>query len=255
MIENKEKLRKADIFTGIVIVVFGLWIISQGLRMPLTDSWAGAQDVWYVAPAVFPLFVGAVLTLLGITLTVIALRAVGIAVVFDVLRWLLSAELVIFLKKPATIRFFAIIILFSTLVYLFIPRVDFFVCTILYLIVFISMFYFDDDMLLKKMLGFYLSGSVAFIILFLMKIPESIDKFCSYSEDLFGLIFIIAYCVYTKLLIGDKQELQKKFWIALIIAIVVPLTVGSIFKYLLMVPMPREGLIGSVMDALRYWDF
>jgi hypothetical protein len=51
---EKEKLRKADIFSGGIISLFGLWVISQALKMPMKDSWGGVQNVWFVSPALFP---------------------------------------------------------------------------------------------------------------------------------------------------------------------------------------------------------
>jgi hypothetical protein len=51
---DKDKLRKADIFSGSIIMLFGLWIISQALQMPMKDSWGGVQNVWYVSPALLP---------------------------------------------------------------------------------------------------------------------------------------------------------------------------------------------------------
>jgi hypothetical protein len=34
-----------------------------------------------------------------------------------------------------------------------------------------------------------------------------------------------------------------------------PFLIGPIFKYLLLVPMPKEGLVVVLMDAIRYWEF
>ena len=33
--------------------------------MPMKDTWGGVQNVWFVSPALFPLFVGAMIMLLG----------------------------------------------------------------------------------------------------------------------------------------------------------------------------------------------
>ena len=41
----------------------------------------------------------------------------------------------------------------------------------------------------------------------------------------------------------------------LILAVLAPFTIGPIFKYFLLVPMPTEGMVVAVLDALRYWDF
>ena len=38
----------------------------------------------------------------------------------------------------------------------------------------------------------------------------------------------------------------------MIIAVSAPLLVGMIFKYLLLVPMPYEGLVVLLMDAIWY---
>jgi hypothetical protein len=53
---EKENLRKADVYSGAVISLFGLWIVLQAIKMPMKDSWGGVQNVWYVSPAIFPLF-------------------------------------------------------------------------------------------------------------------------------------------------------------------------------------------------------
>lgn len=35
---EKDKLRKADIFSGGGISIFGLWVMSRALQMPMKDS-------------------------------------------------------------------------------------------------------------------------------------------------------------------------------------------------------------------------
>jgi hypothetical protein len=42
---DKEKLRKADFFSGIIILLFGVWIVRQAFKMPMKDSWGGVQNV------------------------------------------------------------------------------------------------------------------------------------------------------------------------------------------------------------------
>ncbi len=91
---EKEKLRKADIFSGGIIFLFGLWIVSQALKMPMKDSWGGVQNVWFVSPALFPLFVGAMIMLLGALLIRIAFREVGSKELKRVLRWLGSPDMI-----------------------------------------------------------------------------------------------------------------------------------------------------------------
>lgn len=252
---DKEKLRKADIFSGSIIMIFGLWIISQAVQMPMKDSWGGVQNVWYVSPALFPLLVGAVIALLGAMLVRKAIQTVGREGLRDVLHWLGSAHLLNYLKTPPVFRFYAMVALFFSFVFLNIPRIDFFLCTILFLIVFITMFYFDDDRLLKKLLYFYLAGIVAFIAFFSLGLPTTLEAFLPYPGDWLTLVFIIAYGIYVWTLIRNVPPLRKKYRTALILTVVAPFTIGPIFKYFLLVPMPTEGMVVAVLDAIWYWDF
>ena len=96
---DKDKLRKTDIYSGAAIFLFGLWIILQALKMPMKDSWGGVQNVWYVSPAIFPLFVGCMIMLLGGLLCRIALKTVGFKVFGQTVRWLLSKNLLQFLNS------------------------------------------------------------------------------------------------------------------------------------------------------------
>ncbi|NNL78791.1 MAG: hypothetical protein HKO68_20865 [Desulfobacterales bacterium] len=252
---DKDKLRKADIFSGSIMFLFGIWIISQALKMPMKDSWGGVQNVWFVSPALFPLFVGAMIMLLGALLVRTAVKEVGFKEVKAVTRWLTSSELALFLKIPSNIRVYAITVLFFSLVYLNISRIDFFLCSVLFLVAFISMFYFDDDTLLKRMLYFYLAGTVFFMVYFALKLPAVFKPIVAFPNDWLILAFIISYCIYTWTLIRNIPALRKKYRTSLILAITTPFLIGSIFKYLLLVPMPTEGLIVAVLDAIRYLEF
>jgi hypothetical protein len=252
---EKDKLRKADIFSGSIMFLFGIWIISQAIKMPMKDSWGGVQNVWFVSPALFPLFVGTMIMLLGALLVRTAFKEVGLKELRAVIRWLISSEIALFLKTPSNIRVYAITVLFFSLVYLNISRIDFFLCSVLFLVAFISMFYFDDDTLLKKMLYFYLAGTVFFILYFALKLPAILKPIVAFPNDWLMLVFIISYCIYTWILIRNIPALRKKYRTGLILAITTPFLIGPIFKYLLLVPMPTEGLIVVAMDAIRYWEF
>lgn len=252
---EKEKLRKADIFSGSIIFLFGMWVLLQAMKMPMKGSWGGVQNVWFVSPALFPLFVGCMIMLLGGLLVRTAIREVGFQEIGRVLRWLVSKDMPIFLKTSANIRFYAIVVLFFSLVYINISRIDFFLCSVLFLMVFITMFYFDEHTLLKKLLYFYLAGTAFFIIYFLFNIQALLAPVILFPGDWLILVFIIAYCIYCWALVRNTPELRKKYRLSLILAIVAPFFIGPIFKYFLLVPMPTEGLVVAVMDAIWYWEF
>jgi hypothetical protein len=135
---DKNKMRKADIYSGAAICLFGLWIILQALKMPMKDSWGGVQNVWYVSPAIFPLFVGSMIMLLGALLCRTALKMVGFKAFGETVRWLSSKALLQFLNSTPNLRFYTIVVLFLSFVFLTIPRIDFFISAVLFLVVFIS---------------------------------------------------------------------------------------------------------------------
>ncbi len=250
-----EKLRKADIFSGITIGLFGLWVVGQALKMPMKGSWGGVQNVWFVSPALFPLFVGGMIVVLGIALLVNALKVVGISGLTATLAWLKSYEFMRFLKSDAMLRFHAVVVLLFSFVYLNIPRIDFFLCSVLFLCAFITMFYLDDPVLLIAMLRIYLAGTAVFILWFALGLPEGLEASLPYPSDWLTLVFVLFYCIHVFKLIRQRPALRKKYKTGLILAVVAPFAIGSIFKYFLLVPMPTEGLVVALMDAVRYWDF
>jgi hypothetical protein len=223
--------------------------------MPMKGSWGGVQNVWFVSPALFPLFVGAMIALLGVLLMRTAIRSVGGKGLSQVFRWLLSRDLITYLKTPAVMRFYAVVILFFTFVFLSIPRVDFFLCSVLFLAAFITMFYFDDAALLEKLLTCYIIISVVTLAFFATGLSSRIESTVDYPGDWLTLGGIVAYCGYAGALIRGDAVLRKKYRISLILAVAAPFLIGPVFKYLLLVPMPTEGLVVSIMDAIWYWDF
>lgn len=252
---DKEKLRKADFFSGIIILLFGAWIVRQAFKMPMKDSWGGVQNVWFVSPALFPLFVGFVIIILGAILSRTAWKRVGREELGEVIRWLVSKSNVEFLVSAPTLRYYAIVTLFLSFVYLNIPRIDFFLGSVLFLSVFITMFYFDDDGILKKLFFFYLAGVAVLIIYFGAKIDSLLDNAVPYAADLLTLFFILSYCVYAWVLVHKNPALRKKYRTGMIIAVVAPFIVLPIFKYFLLVPMPTEGLVVAFLDKVWYLDF
>ena len=252
---EKENLRKADVYTGAIIFLFGLWVVFQAFKMPMKDSWGGVQNVWYVSPAIFPLFIGCMIMLLGGLLCRTALKMVGIKAFTETVRWLSSKALFQFLNSIPNLRFYSIVVLFLSFVYLNIPRIDFFLSAVLFLAVFITSFYFDDAELLKKLFFFYLAGVIVLIIYFLLGLNELLGRIVPFPGDILVLCFIVAYCVHAWILIRNNAVLRKKYRTAMIVAFASPLIVGTIFKYFLLVPMPTEGLIVAVMDYFWYLEF
>lgn len=251
---DKDKLRKADLFSGGIIFLLGLYIVSESLQMPMKDSWGGVQNVWYVSPAIFPLFVGAMIALLGAFLVRVAFKSVGLKGLTDVTSFLFSSQMTLFLKQAQNLRFYAILTLLISFVFIMIPRIDFFLAAILFLIAFIPMFYLDDDGLLKKMLLFYL-GQMILLGLFFMTGLDTVFIFMGFPGDILVLVFIVTFTFFAFSLVRNDVPKKKKFKTCMILALVTPVLIGLIFKYLLMVPMPFEGMFVALTDAVWYFEF
>jgi riboflavin transporter FmnP len=99
---------------------------------------------------------------------------------------------------------------------------------------------------------FYLAEVIVLIIFFSLGLQETWAKTLRYPGDILTICFIIAYCIYAWILIRKDSTLRKKFRISMIVAFVAPFLVGMIFKYFLLVPMPAEGLVVTILDYFWY---
>ncbi len=245
-INDNNKLRRADFITSIVLILFALFIIAEALQMPINATYGGVSDVWYVSPALMPFIIGAVILLISSLLMRHAIRSGGARYFFDSIakvRWGVS---------DANFRFIAILLVLISIVYLYIPRVDFFLDGVLLLIYFISIFYFDDMKILKKATAFYSIGAVFFIVVFASGLGRELNQLFQYATDVLMLLMIIGQWGFTRALVRGNPVLKRKLRITLITAIVAPLVLVPVFKYFLLVPLPYEGGIVQLMDLIRY---
>lgn len=250
-----EKLRKADIFSGTAILLLGLFIISQGVQMPMTDSYAGVQNVWYVSPALLPLFIGATLTLFGLLLMKTAFKAVGLRGLKSALSYLGGPGFISFLKQPDIIRFYGIVLNLVVFVFVLVPHIDFFLAAIFFLLLFFFMFYCGTPDQLVRLLWVALGTTLALCVFLFTGMAEKLNSIVPYPADLLVILFIAMLIFKTCQQLRQSQELKIKFRRSLIVAFVAPFTIGIIFKYFLLVPMPFEGLVVSLLDAVWYADF
>ena len=160
-----------------------------------------------------------------------------------------------FLRGAPMFRFYSICSLFIFYVYMNLPRVDFILCSQFFLIVFITIFYFDDSVLLKKLLGCYLTLSLATLIYFFVGGEAFFSNVSVHIPDYLVLFSIIGYICYCGLLIRGQLELIRRFKISLVVALITPFILALVFKYFLLVPLVNEGVVISLMDSVRYMEF
>ena len=248
--EGRE-LRKADVVTSVIVFLLGVFILIGAFRMPMKDSWGGVNNVWFVSPALFPLMIGTALILLSLALFAFALRQLEVGLK-EAFRPEQKAGIVDRLLSGKNIKFIAILTMFISFIYLYIPRVDFFLSMWLFLAGFITMFYYERLDLLKKLYLFYLLGTVVFLLVFLFGLDKTLAKIYYFAVDILAIIFIFAYMIYARMVTKGDPGLRARFRASMAVAFVTPLFIIPVFKYLLMVVLPQEGMIIEFMNTIRY---
>ena len=244
---DKTELRKKDFITSIILIAFGIFMILYTItEIPMKDSWGGVMNVWFVSPGLFPVCIGILIIIMGIILCNKAIKDGGAKRFFQDLSHRERDS------SGKTLRFFGILLVIFAYVYLYIPRIDYFLSTMLCLAVFISFFYLDRGDLLKRLFTFYLTGCLLFLIVFLMGIDKPLNERFLYFMDLLVFLFFLAYIVYCRILIRGDGVLKKKLKISIIMSIVPSLVLIPSFKYFLLVPLPVEGGFIELMNIIRY---
>ncbi len=252
--EEKElrELRVKDIIASVILFIFGVFIIIGASQMPISANYAGIKNTWYVSPALLPFIIGAALIILSIVLTVNSLKTVGFRNVKEMFSGVNEIGIINTLYKERNLKYLAILFMFSFYVYLFIPNIDFFLATFHFLLVFMSSFYFEDYNLLKKLSTFNLFGSLLFVIYYIIGLGAYLEGVYLYTSDILFVLFIVIYIFYVLKLLGGKKEFKRKFNTAFALAIVVPVITIPVFKYILLVMLPKEGLVIELMNILVY---
>jgi len=244
---KKIELRKADFITSVLLLFFSLWIIVETLKMPMKDTFGGVQNVWYVSPALFPLIISIFIMILGTILLIHSIKSGGAKYFLDHFSIKYKG------LSEKNIRFIGILLALFSFVYLNVPRVDFFISVTLFLTYFISVFYFDEENLLRKFTLFYFTGTIVFVIIFVFGISRTFNSYYKYFIDILAIFFYLSYVFYNWINIKNSNIFLKRFIISLVVSLVVPLFLCPTFRYFLLVPLPKEGLIIQFMHNIYYY--
>jgi hypothetical protein len=244
---DKTELRKKDFVTSVILIVFGIWMLFYTIReIPMKDSWGGVMNVWYVSPGLFALCIGILIIIMGVILLRRAIRDGGARKFVDDFSRREKES------TGKTLRLFAILLVIFVYVYLLIPRIDYFLSTLVCLMVFISFFYLDGPGFLKKFFTFYFLGCLVLLGCFLIGLDKQLTKIFPYAMDALVFGFFLAYVGYCRRLIGGDALLKKRLKISLIMSIIPSLVLIPSFKYFLLVPLPVEGGFIELMNIVRY---
>ena len=244
---DKVEMRKKDFVTSLILIAFGIFMILYTVtEIPMKDSFGGVMNVWYVSPGLFPIWIGGLIIIMGIILCHRAVKDGGAKKFYEDLSHRRKDS------SGKMQRFWGILLVILAYVYLYIPRIDYFLSTMLCLMVFISFFYLDRPGFLNRLSLFYLSGCLLFLAIFLVGVDKKLNERFLYSMDLLAFLFFLSYLIYCKVLIRGDGVLKRRLKMTLIMSIVPSLILIPSFKYFLLVPLPVEGGFIELMNIVRY---
>ncbi len=241
--EKTRRLRRADFWTALVLLGVAGLLLRGALGFPITDSYGGVENVWYVSPALFPLLVTAALACLALLLLVNAVQTGG------------AADALAQVRKPIS-RLDAgqrKLLLMATLlvgyVYGFIPYVDYIAGSVFFLLAFIAAFHVGDVRGVRVTVAIFLTLSLATALVGAAGLAPRPSTVAALWFD--GLVLVALSVALAALFLRVPTE-RGRLVVVATTAIAVPLLLAPAFKYGLLVPLPREGLIVGAMDAVRY---
>ncbi|MEL0636443.1 tripartite tricarboxylate transporter TctB family protein [Marinomonas sp. TI.3.20] len=236
--EQLMALRRADMRTAVILMIVSTLAMVDSFSFPLTGSYAGVQNMWYVSPALFPIIVFSLLFLCGLSLLI---------------------KSITFIKKHPSIatakespaswgRFFLLVSLIAGMVYGFIPMIDFALSSFLFLFIFIFTFYSDNALFQKRI--FVIWTTVSFLLAVVSFTTDlSDDKRMLFDWAMLAFIFCMLIVLYS----WAKKSEQLKVWrVSWKTALIVTLIVCPLFRLGMLVPLPTEGLIINSMVDLKY---
>ena len=124
MQEQKQRNAAKDLAAGVLLVIFGIYIICSALGMKV-------YNVFIDAPGFFPTIVGAVIALLGAVLAFIGFKLGGVSEIKEVLNGQFLAN---FFKSESTIRVLILVAMMVVYIYGLLGRMHFIIATSIYLI-------------------------------------------------------------------------------------------------------------------------
>ena len=124
MEEKKARNAAKDLFCGVLLVLFGIYVIIDSLHMKVYNTFIDA-------PGFFPTLIGAVLVLLGAVLAFIGFRLGGARELKEVMNGAFIRQ---FITSDSTIRVVVLVAMMVGYIYVLLGRVHFIIATSIYLI-------------------------------------------------------------------------------------------------------------------------
>ncbi|MCF2950130.1 hypothetical protein L0668_18595 [Paraglaciecola aquimarina] len=247
---NEQTYRQYDFKFVIALLVILAYILKLTLSFPMSGSYGGVENQWYVSPALFPLILLTALFLCCISLLMSSIKQQGHQHFFSLAHWLGNKD-----NQQVRDRWLIIGLLIGY-VYLLIPATDFYLATAVFVCSLTSIFYLQIDQARRTVIAanILLAATLVTIRSTLNEDPsisildindlENSILYCDLSTG-FTLISLVIWQV----ICGSKIDKPRVMY-NLIAVLIVPLILVMAFSFLLYVPMPVE--YGSVISFLNW---
>jgi len=243
--DSQIRMRKADFWTSLVFFGLAMAMIGSAMTMPLKESFAGVQNVWYVSPALLPLMIAGGLLVLATALLRNAIRTGGARAALASLGRSGVAD------GDATARMLAAIAIIVGYVYGLIPRVDYAVATTLFLLVFIAAFYLGRKEIMVFLTGAFGAIAVPLFLADLVGLYPAPGTSGRYALDGVVVALGLALCVVTVRRLAGDAGARRRFLVTGLISLVVSLVTSVSFKFGLLVPLPAEGAVIRALETIH----
>lgn len=252
MDETSRALARANFKVGLVLLIISVTLFVHTLSFPMTGSYGGVENQWYVSPALFPLLVLSILIVLSGILIIKMWKEC------DYFNAPTASRGTENFKDRKNQDKWYVILLLCVYVYVYIPSADFYLTTCLFLLSLILRFYLQLTGMWRGVL--YIHFPLALTLLSVRSVNS--DVFSWFLADSIvdePLILINDLCCAAALcvlllasVINLKDEPAKllKVWVY---SLLIPLILICAFSFLLYVPMPVEyGTVSSFLNYLVY---
>lgn len=124
------------------------------------------------------------------------------------------------------------------------------------MLLYIGIYYLDRPEISKKLLSIYYSTIAVSLVIFLTGMDGFINSAYAFSTDF--VLVITAVALIAAMYHGAKKtdkSLISKVRIMVLIAVIFPAVLCPIFRYFLLVPLPKEGLVVEQVLNHTYFTY
>jgi len=236
---NVTAMRRADLRMGLVLILLAAGMLIGASDFPITDSYAGVRNVWYVSPALFPLMIATLILFLALVLISNALIAIGWTEAGAAFK---TGPLVV---TDRSLRFLYIVTVIASYVYISIPRVDFFIASAAVLLPFIGAFWMGG---IRPIAVAFALLVISSLILILVAATAGPGPWLDGMATLVGLVQFYALWRVA----GNDPVQRRRLGSTVGIGLGAALVLCVAFKYGLLVPLPYQGVVIDLMDNVYY---